>query len=385
MVESLRDTKIQFINIELSLVHIPIALYTRNLHQILQLILPENGNWRQHQFINISINHIEASIILPKALATELFAPLVSRPDSVHGIQLASSIVIAPDDYILIWVDGATHSPSQRLIDLTTPLAMAKIPIFFITTYFSDYIVCPRRSKSAVETAFNAQGFGISPEEFNWSHIDSAPSESYSHRPTTSSSDSSQVLAPGTPPPKNLPELQLKTLSLLARSNIIPRMDPKIRLVQCGGRSEAQYTNQLLLSVIRLLLATPSFFSLTLAEGEQPSFLLEKRSLHLFKITDGTSYGNQSLLNGTETDVLIPLVLDLRTLPFESIGIVCGLAGRLVDATKKHVEGPVHMGYLSTTRTGAVMVMEDDLERTQSVFEPDVVDKVTESIEKVSI
>jgi hypothetical protein len=374
LADSLRDTKIQFIDIELSLVHIPIRLYTQTLHPILQLILAEDGGWLQHQFVSISINPIEASIILPKTLATMLFAPLVSE----------KGVVIAPDDYILMWVDGPTSSPSQRLIDLTTPLAMARISIFFITTYFSDYIVCPRRSKKAVEAAFNAQGFEINLEEMYGSHIDSANAESYSHRPTTSSSDSSQILPPGTPPPKDESELQRRTLKLLAKSNIKPNADPTIRLVQCGGRSEKQYLDQLLLSVIRLLLANPGFFSLTLAEGEQPSFLLEKRFLPLFKITDGTSYGNQSLLNGAETDVLIPLVLDLRTLPFESIGIVCGLAGRLFDATKQQPGGPVHMGYLSTSQAGAVMVIEEDLDRTLAVFGPDS-NGVTEAIENVSI
>lgn len=377
MDNSLEDTKIQFINIALSLIHIPIELYGDTLHPVLRLILDKDG-WTAHPFVSISINQIEASIILPTALATSLFGRSSSRREGV---------VIAPDEYVLMWVDGATSSASQRLIDLTTPLAMAGISIFFITTYFSDYIVCPRKSKSAVKAAFHAQGFEMSPEDLYGSHIDSTTAESYSHRPTTSSSDSSQILLsiPGTPPPKDESELQRRTLKLLAKRNIVPDVNPEIRLVQCGGRSEPKYRDQMIIAVTRLLLSTPRFFSLTLAEGEQPSVLLETRFLPLFEITDGTSYGNRSLLNGAETEVLIPLVLDLRPLPFESIGIVCGVAGTLFNETKLQTEGPVQMGYLSTSQAGAVMVAEDDLERTLAVFDASKTQGIAEVIEKVSI
>ena len=61
-------------------------------------------------------------------------------------------------------------------------------------------------------------------------------------------------------------------------------------------------------------------------------------------------------------------MLDLRELPMESTGIVCGVAGRLVGATSAQLEIPVEMSYLSTARAGTVMVGEGELERALSAL-----------------
>jgi len=72
------------------------------------------------------------------------------------------------------------------------------------------------------------------------------------------------------------------------------------------------------------------------------------------------------MLLGNKDDVLIPIILDLRGLPVESTGIVCGVAGRLVGGTKgicSGGDGAVEMSYLSTARAGTVMVAENDISR----------------------
>jgi hypothetical protein len=40
-----------------------------------------------------------------------------------------------------------------------------------------------------------------------------------------------------------------------------------------------------------------------------------------------------SILLGSKEDILIPITLDLRDVPIDATGIVCGVAGRLADAT----------------------------------------------------
>lgn len=363
---------------QLTLVHIPIELYSHFLHPILQLLLPESGDAQDVPFLNISVNPVEASIVLPRELADKIFKPL-ARASANTGSPQDASITIAPEDYLLMFVSGSGSSPSQRVIDLTTPLALAGISIFFITTYFSDYIICPRRAQQAVVMALKAQGFELS--EHNWGQINQHSSQAYVNRPNTASSDSSgsQFLVPGTPPAATLSELQVQTFNRLRKRNVVPAVDRETRLVQCAGKSDRQQENALLLSIIRCLLATPKFFSLTISEGEAPSVLLETRFLPMFSIskpyTNGrsspsnTSDYDRSLLLGTNSDILIPIMLDLRPLPLESTGIVCGVAGRLVDATKQDITGPVELGYLSTTKAGAVMVMEDDLERAVTVLD----------------
>lgn len=69
------------------------------------------------------------------------------------------------------------------------------------------------------------------------------------------------------------------------------------------------------------------------------------------------------MLLGSKDDILIPITLDLRGLPLESTGIVCGVASRLVGGTTAGLEGPVEMSYLSTARAGTVMVAEEEIER----------------------
>jgi hypothetical protein len=66
---------------------------------------------------------------------------------------------------------------------------------------------------------------------------------------------------------------------------------------------------------------------------------------------------------GSKEDYLIPISLNLTPLPIESTGIVCGVAGKLVGDGSHQLIEPVEMSYLSTARTGTVMVDEKDLER----------------------
>jgi hypothetical protein len=360
--------------VQLSLIHIPLNHYEHYIQPILQLLLPRQGTLRDIPFINISVNPIEASVICPKHLAEKFFLPLLASPLPGSGDRSLqpedSTITIAPDEYILMFVTGSGSQPSQRVIDLTTPLALAGISIFFITTYFSDYIICPRRSRAAVIAALEARGFELT---HHYGDI-SNPTTNYTHRPATASSDGSgsQILAPGTPPPSTLTDLQIRTFNMLRKRGVMPVVDRDTSLVSCSGREgPIQNDQSLLLALIRCLLSKPKFFSLTIAEEEAPSILLEKALLPLFTnpIDSKNSGSPQSLLLGTTSEQLVPIVLDLRSLPTESTGIVCGVAGRLVDSTKRELGGPVEMSYLSTAKAGAVIVSEDDLDRAVQVLE----------------
>lgn len=99
--------------------------------------------------------------------------------------------------------------------------------------------------------------------------------------------------------------------------------------------------------------------SVTLTDAEPASLLLQKEMLGLF--------GSDDVLLGSKEDVLIPIVLDLRGLPVDSTGIVCGVAGRLVGGTSEREgyfnAGAIEMSYLSTARAGTVIVAEEDLAR----------------------
>lgn len=97
-------------------------------------------------------------------------------------------------------------------------------------------------------------------------------------------------------------------------------------------------------------------------------------------------------MEGGGKDVLIPITLDLRDLPLEATGIVCGVAGRLAQGTSglhspaEHEEEEggggdssqngngeaaeaVEISFLSTARAGTVIVRERELDRAVRALE----------------
>ncbi|KAK6514080.1 hypothetical protein TWF506_008506 [Arthrobotrys conoides] len=370
--DSLRTTVRFSQDCRLSLIHIPRELYPHFLQPILKLVLPtqdsrkdENGQLSTvdeedryysmtesgyqpsngssdvgQVFVNVSITPVECSIVCAHDTAQELFQPLLDALEP----ERRETVVISEDEYVVIQVDGEGFDAGQRVLELTSPLAMAGVSIFFITTYFSDYILVPARNRSNVTKALQRRGFAFE------KHIDAyvthhrAPSESQ----------------PPTPPPSiTIPELQERTFSSLKQHNIMPQVSRNSELLLCAGRRSTSLTpdETMHLGLVQCLINKPDFLSVTLTDTEPPSFLLERHMLRLF--------GPEDTLLGNKHEILIPIVLDLRDLPVESTGIVCGVAGRLCGDTGGFLErtDPVEMSYLSTARAGTVMVAEDNIDR----------------------
>ncbi|KAF2871144.1 ACT domain-containing protein [Massariosphaeria phaeospora] len=375
---TLLSANIQFLDTQLSLIHIPLHLYSNFLQTILQLLLPNesrnngivsNGHgavrppkgWPyEHPFVNISITPIECSVVCSRKLADELFVPALGMLSAVPKSQVS----ITSEDFVVMQVDGEGLDAGQRVLELTSPLALAGISIFFITTYFSDYILVPLRYRAQVVHALEERGFQF--EDQTSSYINASH-----HSRTHSSTSSTEQHSPRTPPPTTISELQTRTFATLKRRNIIPTVDSHLRLVQCAGRRDSangmsQGRNRssmtsaaddaLHLGLVKCLISQPypRFLSLTLTDTEPASLLLDHTLLPNF---------TQDILLGSKDDFLIPITLDLRDLPMESTGIVCGVAGRLVGGTSGHFETPVEMSYLSTARAGTVMVGEEELQR----------------------
>ena len=213
-------------------------------------------------------------------------------------------------------------------------------------------------------TALTARGFAF--EEDEGTHVTSPLN---AHHRSRSSNSSLEKMSPKTPPPTSLSELQNRTFATLKKRNIVPSVDPEIRLVQCAGSSQSSGSNgsssesTFRLGLIDCLTVAPHFLSLTITDSEEPSLLLEERLLKKFP---------QNTLLGATTDTIIPITLDLRDLPLESTGIVCGVAQRMVGVTSMQApnghgnrrdSAPVEMSYLSTARAGNVMVAEAELDR----------------------
>ena len=305
--------------------------------------------------------------------------------------------------------------------------------IFFVTTYFSDYILVPSRARHTVTKALQQRGFVFSKSADAFVSQLSPSSPTLTHTRQQSSGSSFEFGAsvgasgggsagpsagpPITPPAQSIPELQTRTFARLRKSNVVPAVDRGIRLMSCAGHKDSQSDGaleaQLKDDLMQVLLATcPSvqfaseggfklqpppalgihhtsdqeestppdfstrFLSLTLTDSEPISVLLEHRLL--------PRLGRSLLGSRGDEDVLVPITLDLRELPLEASGIVCGVAGRLAQGTKivqgSLVDCPGREGnggdpsgaeisFLSTARAGTVIVKESELERAVRALE----------------
>ena len=360
---------------QFSLIHIPLPLYSALLQPILQVLLPHGGPPHgaepggisidnQHGFLNISVTPIECSIVCHTSWARHVFSPVIARLPA----DASKQVQISKETYIVFSVSSAGMEAGQRVMDLTAPLAMAGIPIFFITTYYTDFILVPSKDRHTVGSALLARGFEFS--ENDSAYV--APTPTHSRIPSTSSDP------PSTPPPASVAELQVRTFAQLKRRNVVPFVEPGLHLVQCSGREishDDEYRNgapangtgnghrgtswldsldpKLYVGLVSALASQPRFLSLTLAQDDAPSLLIDKSLLWLF--------GN-SVAGDTDGD-LVPIFLDLVNLPLESTGIVCGVAGKLVDEMRLRdagdeggLEHGAELSYLSTVRAGAVIL-----------------------------
>src|SRR5436305_8004836 len=114
--------------------------------------------------------------------------------------------------------------------------------IFFVTTYFSDYILVPSRARHTVTKALQQRGFIFSKSADAFVSQLSRSSPTLTHTPKQSSFEFSTGAAPPpkTPPAQSVPELQTRTFARLRKSNIVPTVDRSIRLVTCAGHKDSQ-------------------------------------------------------------------------------------------------------------------------------------------------
>lgn len=82
----------------------------------------------RHAFLNVSVTPIECSIVCSKDLALEFFA---SMPPQNHLVSETSqnSATISSEDFVVISVEGEGLEAGQRVLELTSPLALAGMSV----------------------------------------------------------------------------------------------------------------------------------------------------------------------------------------------------------------------------------------------------------------
>lgn len=372
-----------------SLIHIPLEVYPALLQPILRLLIPQTQSinpsthipeeqipglaedTRQHVFLNISVTPIEVSVVCHSSWAETVFRPFL---DGLPKAQ-AEAVSISADTYMVLSIISAGLDAGGRVMELSSPLALAGVPIFFITTYYSDFILVPTKERETVVQALSTKGFELSDQH---KFVNQA-AYTFGNTPPNSS-------PPGSPLPSNVQELQERALDLLQKRSVQPLVDNSLELVQCSGREVTQLNESIMvhrastqrkssapelsregwiegvdaklyLSIVSALASTPKFLSLTLAQEDPPSLLLDKELLPLFGDT----------LIGDKDATLVPIFLDLVSLPFEVTGIVCGVAGRLVQDMQ--MTETSELCYLSTARASAVILPDLQARRAKGILD----------------
>jgi len=141
-------TEVRFQDCRLSLIHIPLQLYPHFVRAVLSLVLPESyakddedaprlpdskadeakagdffGSSIVTDFVNISVTPVECSIVCSKETATRFFVPVIDQLDP----SLRDEVSISAEEFVAIQVDGEGLDAGQRVLDLTSPLALARV------------------------------------------------------------------------------------------------------------------------------------------------------------------------------------------------------------------------------------------------------------------
>ena len=369
----------------------------------------------RHSFLNISITPVECSVVCHSSWARDVFEPAIKRLPGGHAA--ASRVTISTDAYLILSVISAGTDAGSRVMELTSPLAMSGVPIFFITTYYSDFILVPAKDRQIVVQALQARGFEFSAEASAFVSPTAMAMSRSRGQSQGSGGGGDSPTAPSTPPPSTVAELQKRTFDLLRRRSVTPYVEPGLSLVQCAGRDQSQFVDnigsqshthsrrrsnpsngggsnghhngghhrggggcwldevdtKLYTSLISTLASQPRFLSVTFAQEDPPSLLLDKALLRTF---------GDALVGDTDGD-LVPVFLDLADLPLGATGIVSGVAGRLLDhpdmrsrdndgdgdgADPDGLAG--ELSYLSTARAGVVVLPKEQSSRALEVLQP---------------
>ena len=327
----------------------------------------------QHGFLNISITPLECSVVCHTSWAQNVFEPVLKTLPR----DVAKIVSVSRESYMVLSVISAGLDAGGRVMELTSPLALAGIPIFFITTYYSDFILVPTKERENVVKSLIAKGFELSDNESNF--ITSVANSQKQGNGLPASSPPHEGL------PLNVAELQTRIFGILKKRNVAPNLEETLELVQCSGRETSQLANfthqrpsisrhatgngrrpswadnvdtKLYTCIISALVSQPRFMSVTLAQDDPPSLLLDKNLLDIF---------GDSLVGDTDA-CLIPIFLDLKSLPLEATGIVCGVAGILVQDSQ--IAASSELSYLSTAQAGAVILSEEQAVRAMDILKP---------------
>lgn len=363
------------------------------------------------EFINVSVTPVECSVICPTELVEPLFgnalkqaaaaekaetAPQYSNGngDGSEGERRSSKTSVLQKDYLAMQIDGDGAESGVQLLDLTSPLNAVGIPIFFVPTYFSDYVLVPWTAKGKVVEVLELSGFVFSTSVNSYI---TSPAAAGNASNSSKSNDNNFLSREGVQSPGQVRHSHL--ISVLSdeavrkfRENKLenPLVDRSTKLLFTGARTRPKQdgshsssssssgvpsTSFLFFKIIQILVRPPSYFSVSCMGSSEVSLILPLDTLaaefpddvHDDDDDDDDDHhggGEPLLLGASTTDYMVPVAsFDLTSMPEDATGIVAGTASQLL--ARDHT---LQMSFLSTARTGIVMVFVDDLESVRDTF-----------------
>jgi hypothetical protein len=247
------------------------------------------------------------------------------------AIELDKDSILISDEFFIIQVFSDGLNIGKKILELTQPLSLNNISLFFISNYFSDLVLVSIKDKIKALKIL---------EESQRKDIDETSND-----------------------------LEIKTFELLKKNNIIPKLDTDIKLVLTGARSgdSVEILKQTAESISRLNtesikndnnISFPKYFAITRTPTEEIGLLLPYDDIELSKL----KFSKVNMM-GSLQDYYYPIFIDLKKLPLDLKGIVAGMASKLLRIKIDE------MSYLSLGRSGFVLIpdmfketVEDELD-----------------------
>jgi hypothetical protein len=289
---------------------------TQSLGEIVENEIEDDGF-----FFHLAFTTEEVTLIC----STRLIRKHLSK-----AIKLDKESTLISDEFFIIQVFSDGLNIGKKILELTEPLSLNNISLFFISNYFSDLVLVPIKDKvkaleilKKVESEDNVNLYGE--------------------------------------------ELEHKTFELFKNNDIKPKLVTDVRLVLTGARSGdfIAVLKQTAESIARLNTesisgknAFPEYFAITRTPTEEIGLLLPYETIELNKLKF-----SRSNIMGSLQDYYYPIFVDLKKLPLDLKGIVAGMASKLLRM------GIDEMSYLSLGRSGIVLIPDTFKEKVQEKLE----------------
>lgn len=266
----------------------------------------------EDSFFNITFTPTECCVICASDLVERVFG---STLKTIEGAYITET------EYTGMKIDGErSDKNTSRILYLSEPISEAKIPLFFVSTYFSDYALLPTESKSKVQTLLEELNFTYSSMEDAYVSYDCVPGEVQNIMPFPFGDDKLEV-------------------------------DQSTNLILTGARAGCDM-DALELALVRTMVHPPRYFSVSVHGGER-TFLMDEKSL--------MSWPRLSLL-GSLTDMYTAMFIDLRSLPADVVGVIAGVSKKLYDEE-------LEMNYFSTYWSCTVLISNDEASKANELFQ----------------